>query len=232
MGLRQHALSDLPLDLGQRRPRDAGPHKSKIDLQIHEVPSGTSAFDWTIAPEWNVRDASIKDPQGNKIIDFKKHNLHVLNYSAPINGKFQLADLKKHIFTMPDQPDLIPYRTSYYNINWGYCMSHDQLMSLPDGEYEAFINSDHNPNGSLTYGEYFIQGQSDEIFLFSAHCCHPSLANDNCSGMSVNTHLARALTELKGKTRYSYQFIRARARSARSPGSAATKTRSSASRTA
>ena len=181
--------------------------KSKIDLQIHEVPSGTQAFDWTIAPEWNIRDAWIKDPQGNKIIDFKKHNLHVLNYSAPINGKFQLADLKKHIFTMPDQPDLIPYRTSYYNINWGFCMSHDQLMSLPDGEYEAFIDSDHNPNGSLTYGEYFLQGESDEIFLFSAHCCHPSLANDNCSGMSVNTHLAQALTSLQGKTRYSYQFI-------------------------
>ena len=181
--------------------------QSKIDLQIHEVPSGTQAFDWTIAPEWNIRDAWIKDPQGNKIIDFKKHNLHVLNYSGPINGKFQLADLKKHIFTMPDQPDLIPYRTSYYTINWGFCMSHDQLMSLPDGEYEAFIDSDHNPNGSLTYGEYFLQGESDEIFLFSAHCCHPSLANDNCSGMSVNTHLAEALTSLQGKTRYSYQFI-------------------------
>lgn len=177
------------------------------DLEIHEVPSGSQAFDWTIAPEWNIRDAWIKDPSGKKIIDFKVHNLHVLNYSTPINGKFQLSELKKHIYTMPDQPTLIPYRTSYYNMNWGFCMSHDQLMSLPDGEYEAFIDSDHNPKGSLTYGEMFIQGESDEIFLFSAHCCHPSLANDNCSGIAVNAHLAQALSSMKGKTRYSYQFV-------------------------
>ncbi|MBL8550265.1 MAG: DUF4910 domain-containing protein [Hyphomonadaceae bacterium] len=181
--------------------------KKVIDLTIHEVPSGTPVFDWNVPREWNIRDAWIKDPSGKKIVDFKVHNLHVLNYSTPINGKFELAELKKHIFTMPDQPDLIPYRTSYYHENWGFCMTHEQMLSLEDGVYEAYIDSDHDPNGSLTYGEYFIQGESDETILFSAHCCHPSLANDNCSGVSVNTHLARALASMKGKTRYSYVFI-------------------------
>ncbi len=176
-----------------------------IDLTVHEVPSGTPAFDWTIPREWNIRDAWIKDPSGQKIVDFKRHNLHVLNYSSPIHAKLPLAELKKKIFTMPDQPDLIPYRTSYYNDNWGFCMPHNQLTQLADGIYEVFIDSDHNDQGSLTYGEYFIQGETNDEILFSSHCCHPSLANDNCSGISLNAHLARALTG--AKTRYSYRFI-------------------------
>ncbi len=179
--------------------------KRLIDLTVHEVPSGTPAFDWTIPREWNIRDAWIKDPSGQKIVDFKVHNLHVLNYSSPIHAKLPLAELKKKIFTMPDQPDLIPYRTSYYNDNWGFCMPHNQFTELADGTYEVFIDSDHNDQGSLTYGEYFIQGETNDEILFSSHCCHPSLANDNCSGISLNAHLARALTG--AKTRYSYRFI-------------------------
>lgn len=176
-------------------------------LDIHEVPSGAPAFDWTIAPEWNIRDGWIKNPAGEKVVDFKTHNLHVLNYSAPIRGKFPLTELKKHIHTLPEQPKAIPYRTSYYSANWGFCMSHQQLMSLPEGEYEAFIDSDLNPNGSLTYAECFLQGESEDIFLLSTHCCHPSLANDNCSGLAVNAYLARALASLKGKTHHSYLFL-------------------------
>lgn len=179
--------------------------KEHIDLTVHEVPSGTKVFDWEIPKEWNICDAYIRTPVGGKIADFKTHNLHVLNYSRPVSEKLSLSELKPHIFTLPDQPDLIPYRTSYYNDNWGFCMRHDQLESLEDGIYEAFIDSDHDENGSLTYGEYFHQGETDDEFLFSAHICHPSLANDNCAGISLNTLLASALS--KAKTRYSYRFV-------------------------
>jgi aminopeptidase-like protein len=176
-----------------------------IDVTMHEVPSGTQAFDWTVPREWNIRDAWIKTPAGEKICDFKVHNLHVLNYSVPVHKKLQLPELKKHIYTMPDQPDLIPYRTSYYRDNWGFCMSHDELQSLEDGIYEAFIDSDHKENGSLTYGEYYLPGESEDEFLLSSHVCHPSLANDNCSGIAVNTLLAAALSKVK--TRNSYRFL-------------------------
>ena len=179
--------------------------KKHIDLTIHEVPSGTQAFDWTVPREWNIRDAWIKDATGKKIIDFKVHNLHVLNYSVPVHEKLPLSELKKHIYTMPDQPDLIPYRTSYYSDNWGFCMSHNQLQGLEEGIFEVLIDSDHDENGALTYGEYYLPGETEDEFLFSSHVCHPSLANDNCSGISVNTFLAAALSTLK--TRYSYRFI-------------------------
>ncbi len=179
--------------------------KKHIDLKIHEVPSGTPAFDWTVPREWNIRDAWIKNPAGEKIVDFKVHNLHVLNYSVPIAKKLPFSELKKHIYTMPDQQSLIPYRTSYYADNWGFCMSHDQFEALEDGIYEVLIDSDHNDHGSLTYGEYYVQGETEDEFLFSSHVCHPSLANDNCSGIGVNTFLAAALSTVK--TRYSYRFI-------------------------
>jgi aminopeptidase-like protein len=178
-----------------------------VDLKIVETPSGQAVFDWTVPPEWRIREAWIKDASGVKVVDFANNNLHVLNYSAPVRRKLPLVELKQHVFTMPDRPTLIPYRTSYYARKWGFCMSHAQLESLPDGEYEVFIDSEHDDAGSLTYGECFLQGESDEIFLFSAHCCHPSLANDNCSGISVAAHLAEAIATLKGKTRYSYLFL-------------------------
>jgi aminopeptidase-like protein len=175
-----------------------------IDLEVHEVPTGTEVFDWTIPREWTIRDAWINDAAGKRILDFKSCNLHVLNYSRPVRAKLPLDELKKHIFTLPGQPDLIPYRTSYYADNWGFCMAHDQLTALPDGIYEVVIDASLE-DGSLTYGEYLHRGETEEEFLFSAHICHPSLANDNCSGLALLTHLAKRLAAVH--TRYSYRFL-------------------------
>ncbi len=135
---------------------------------------------------------------------FSARNLHVLNYSQPVWAELSLDELKEHVFTLPDQPDLIPYRTSYYAERWGFCMAHDQLAALPDGRYEVLIDADFK-DGSLTYGEYLHQGETDDEVLLSAHVCHPSLANDNCSGLALLTHLAARLAPLK--TRYSYRFV-------------------------
>ncbi|MGH3468208.1 MAG: DUF4910 domain-containing protein [Thermocrispum sp.] len=175
-----------------------------IDLEVHEVPTGTQVFDWTIPREWNIRDAWIKNAAGQRVVDFRRCNLHVLNYSRPVHAGLPLDELKKHVFTLPEQPDLIPYRTSYYTDNWGFCMAHDQLAALPDGIYEVLIDASLE-DGSLTYGEYLHRGETDEEFLFSAHVCHPSLANDNCSGLALLTHLAERLAPLR--TRYSYRFL-------------------------
>ena len=176
-----------------------------IPLKIQEVPTGTKVFDWTVPKEWNIRDAYIMDSKGNKIIDFKKSNLHVLNYSMPVQKRVSYNELKEHIFTLPEKPDWIPYRTSYYKENWGFCMSHNQFMELrEDEEYEVFIDSSLS-DGSLTYGEYYIKGDKDNEILFSTHICHPSLCNDNLSGIAVCTYLARHLSEMK--TRYSYRFL-------------------------
>ena len=178
--------------------------KERIHIDIHEVSSGTKVLDWTVPREWNIKRAWIKDPKGNIIVDFKELNLHVLNYSSPVHEKVSLSDLKEHLFTLPDQPDKIPYRTSYHNENWGFCISHDLYLSLKDGEYEVFIDSSLT-EGSLTYGEYFIKGTTDEEVLFSTHICHPSLANDNLSGIAVATELAKKLNERNN--RYSYRFL-------------------------
>jgi aminopeptidase-like protein len=175
-----------------------------IDLEVHEVPTGTRVFDWTIPREWNIQDAYIKNAAGERIVDFKSCNLHVLNYSRPVHATLSLDQLKKRVFTLPDQPDLIPYRTSYYADNWGFCMAHSQLAALPDGLYEVVIDASLE-DGSLTYGEYLHRGETEDEFLFSAHICHPSLANDNCSGLSLLTHLATRLKPIK--TLYSYRFV-------------------------
>jgi aminopeptidase-like protein len=175
-----------------------------IPIDIHEVPSNTPVFDWTVPKEWNIRDAWITGPNGEKIIDFKEHNLHILQYSTPVHQVIGLEDLKKHLFTLPDKPDLIPYRTSYYQENWGFCMAHNQYLELPDGDYEVYIDTSLEA-GSLTYGELYIPGTSEEEVLFSAHICHPSLANDNLSGISLLTFLAKLL--LEQKNRYSYRFL-------------------------
>jgi len=175
-----------------------------IPLTVHEVPSGTAVFDWSVPREWNIRDACIITPTGDKIAEFTKHNLHVLNYSVPVHRKLTLEELKPHLFTLPDQPDWIPYRTSYYKENWGFCISQRQLDSLPEGEYEVVIDSTLEP-GHLTYGEYFIQGETDEEILFSCHTCHPSLCNDNLSGIALAAFLA---DHLSGRQlRYSYRFL-------------------------
>jgi aminopeptidase-like protein len=181
--------------------REIGTH---IQLEVHEVPTGTAAFDWTIPREWNIRDAYIKNEQGEKIVDFAQSNLHVVSYSVPVKRRVSLAELKKHLYTLPEQPDLIPYRTSYYAENWGFCMSHRQFESLRDEKYEVFIDS-RLEDGFLTYGEYLHKGETEDEFLFSAHVCHPSLANDNCSGMALLTLLAKQMATLR--TRYSYRFL-------------------------
>ena len=178
--------------------------QSQIPLEIREIPTGTQVFDWQVPKEWNINDAWVKNPQGRKVIDFQKHNLHVLNYSIPINQKVDLPTLKQHLFTLPGQPDLIPYRTSYYEENWGFCLPHKLYEKLPEGEYEVFIGSSLEA-GHLTYGEFFLPGESPEEILFSAHICHPSLANDNLSGISLLTFLAQNLQEKKN--RYSYRFL-------------------------
>jgi aminopeptidase-like protein len=175
-----------------------------IGLDIHEVPTGTSVLDWTIPREWNIRDAYIKNASGEKIIDFSRSNLHVMRYSVPVRRRMSLDELKPHIYTLPDQPDLIPYRTSYYAEGWAFCMAHRQFESLRDETYEVMIDSTLN-DGHLTYGEYLHRGETDDEFLLSAHICHPSLANDNCSSLALLAHLAKRLSG--ARTRYSYRFL-------------------------
>jgi aminopeptidase-like protein len=176
----------------------------RIPLEIHEVPSGTEVLDWTVPREWNIRDAYVKDPTGRRVVDFREHNLHVVSYSVPVDATMPLSELRGHVHTLPDQPGLIPYRTSYYSESWGFCMSEDRFRQLPEGDYEVRIDSSLEP-GSLTYGECLLPGATDEEVLISCHCCHPSLANDNLSGIAVATELARRL----GATsrRYSYRFL-------------------------
>lgn len=175
-----------------------------IPLKIQEVPSGTPVFDWTVPNEWNITDAWVKDPKGQKVIDFQQNNLHVLNYSIPVHKHMGLEELKKHLFSLPEQPRLIPYRTSYYQANWGFCLPHKQLLSLPEGRYEVYIDSSLE-KGHLSYGELYIPGKTEEEVLFSAHICHPSLANDNLSGIGVLTFLAKDLLTTQNK--YSYRFL-------------------------
>lgn len=175
-----------------------------IPLKVTEVPSGTKAFDWEVPMEWNIRDAWVKNSKGEKIINFKNSNLHVLNYSIPIQKKVGLAELKDHLYSLPDQPEWIPYRTSYHNLTWGFCVSHTQLENLKDEMYEVMIDSTLKP-GSLTYGEYYIEGSTKQEVLISTHICHPSLANDNLSGIAVSAYLAKQLSEKKNN--YSYRFL-------------------------
>ena len=175
-----------------------------IPLDIHEVPTGTKVFDWIVPREWNIRDAYIRDERGKKIVDYSSSNLHVVSYSTPVRQRVSLAELKKHLHTLPEQPDLIPYRTSYYVENWGLCIPHRQLESLPEEMYEVVIDSSLE-DGSLTYGEHLHQGEIDHEVLLSAHVCHPSLANDNCSGVALLAHVAKRICAIK--TRYSYRFL-------------------------
>jgi aminopeptidase-like protein len=178
--------------------------QSVVPLEVHEVPSGTAVLDWEVPREWNIRDAWIKNEQGEKIVDFQRHNLHVLNYSVPVHKTMSLAELRPHLFTLPNHPDWIPYRTSYYRENWGFCLPHRQLASLSEGEYEVCIDSTLAP-GSLSYGELVLQGQSEEEVLISSHACHPSLANDNLSGMVMAIRLAEHLA--RTEHRYTYRLV-------------------------
>jgi aminopeptidase-like protein len=178
--------------------------RGTIPLALREVISDTPVFDWTVPDEWNIRDAYIMNQAGERVVDFRKSNLHVLNYSVPVNRTMSLAELRPHLFSIPEAPDWIPYRTSYYQQNWGFCLTQRQLDEFEDGEYHVFIDSTLHP-GHLTYGEFRIQGQTDDEVLISCHSCHPSLCNDNLSGMVVAARLAALLENLS--LRYSYRFL-------------------------
>lgn len=178
--------------------------QSRVPLQVVEVPTGTSVFDWTVPREWNIRDAYIEPARGKRVVDFQKSNLHVLNYSAPVHATMPLSELRPHLFTIPEHPDWIPYRTSYYKEDWGFCLTHNQMLAMEDGVYEVCIDSTFE-DGHLTYGECYLPGRSSDEVLISCHTCHPSLANDNLSGLTVATFLANFLS---GRDlRYSYRFL-------------------------
>lgn len=164
--------------------------KNHIPLVIHEVPTGTKVFDWEVPKEWNIQGATIKTMDGKTLVDFRDNSLHVVGYSVPVSGVFTREQLAGHIHTLEDQPDVIPYRTSYYAPNWGFCLSHRLWASMQDDCYRVEIDTTL-ADGSLTYGELFIPGQVDEEILISVHVCHPSLANDNLSGIVVATALAQ-----------------------------------------
>jgi aminopeptidase-like protein len=178
--------------------------QKKIPITIQEVSTGTKVFDWTIPKEWNIRDAYIKNSRGEKIVDFKNSNLHVLNYSIPVHKTVSLKELQEHLFSIPEHPDWIPYRTSYYKDNWGFCLTHTEYQSLQEGEYEVLIDSTLE-NGHLTFGEFFIGGETEDEILLSTHICHPSLCNDNLSGIALTTLLAKYLQSRN--TRFSYRFL-------------------------
>jgi aminopeptidase-like protein len=174
-------------------------------LEVSEVPTGTQVLDWTVPREWNVRDAWVADAAGQRVVDFQASNLHLLGYSVPVRATMPLAELRQHLFTLPDHPDWVPWRTSYYAERWGFCASQRLVDSLPEGDYEVCVDTTL-ADGHLTYGEHLVQGRTDEEVLVSCHVCHPSLANDNLSGIAVATRLARRLAE-GGRPRYSYRFL-------------------------
>jgi aminopeptidase-like protein len=178
----------------------------EIDLDVHEVPTGTRVLDWTVPREWNLRDAWVEDPSGRRVIDVRVSNLHVVSYSAPVRARMPLAELRRHLHTLPEHPGWIPYRTTYYAEDWGFCLSHNQLAALPEGEYRVRIDSTLT-EGSLTYGECLVPGRTPEEVLITCHVCHPSLANDNLSGIAVATWLAKRLQGISPRWTYRLLFI-------------------------
>jgi aminopeptidase-like protein len=177
----------------------------RLPLSIHEVSTGTPVFDWTVPREWNIRDAWIKNLAGDRVVDFQKSNLHVMSYSVPIRERMPLSELKKHLHTLPDHPGWIPYKTSYYREAWGFCVDYGQYQALVDPEYDVCIDSTLE-DGHLTYGEWHLPGATDHEVLVSCHVCHPSLCNDNLSGVSVAVALAQWLSTLPAR-RLSYRFL-------------------------
>ncbi|MEE1816348.1 DUF4910 domain-containing protein [Streptomyces sp. SP18ES09] len=175
-----------------------------VPLRVHEVPTGTQVLDWTVPQEWNIRDAYVADASGRRVVDFKESSLHVLGYSVPVAATLPLSELREHLHTLPEQPGLVPYRTSYYKPEWGFCLAQETLDRMPDGEYEVRIDSTLE-DGHLTYAEHVVPGQVADEVIVSCHVCHPSLANDNMAGVAVAVFLARELAE---RTPYhTYRFI-------------------------
>ena len=178
----------------------------RIPLAFTEVPSGTQVYDWTIPPEWNIRDAYIARTDGRRVVDFRASNLHVVNYSEPVHARLSLDELKGRLHTLPEHPDWIPYRTSYYARSWGFCLTENQLQTLDEQEYEVVIDSTLEA-GSLTYAECVLPGEKAEEVLFSCHSCHPSLANDNLSGVALLSWLAQELSRVPRRLTYRFLFI-------------------------
>lgn len=175
-----------------------------VPLRVHEVPTGTRVLDWTVPQEWNIRDAYIADGDGHRVVDFAASSLHVLGYSVPVSATMTLAELRPHLHTLPDRPAWVPYRTSYYEREWGFCLAQDTLDAMPEGEYEVRIDSTL-ADGHLTYAEHVVPGQVTDEVIVSCHVCHPSLANDNLAGVAVAAFLARELAERTPY--YTYRFI-------------------------
>lgn len=176
----------------------------EVPLELVETPSGTQVFDWTLPPEWNIRDAWIEGPDGQRVLELADNTLHVLGYSTPLRATMPLAELREHVFTHPDEPGWIPYRTSYYEERWGFCMEQRRLDSLADGDYEVCIDSTLAP-GSVTYGEAFLPGETDDEVLLSTYVCHPALANDNLSGVVLLAQLGKLLAGMR--LRYGYRLL-------------------------
>ena len=179
---------------------------SRIPLEIHEVPSGTQVLDWTVPDEWNIEDAFIAGPGGERVVDFGASNLHIVSYSEPVRKKLSLDELRPHLHTLPEHPDWIPYRTSYYDRGWGFCLAQRQLDALPDGAYEVVVDSTLAP-GFLTYGECLLRGDLSDEVLLTTHVCHPALVNDNLSGIALLTELAAELAALPRRLTYRLLFI-------------------------
>src|SRR6266511_320404 len=175
-----------------------------LDLDVHEVATGTPVLDWTVPREWNLHQAWVKDPSGRKVIDAARSNLHVVGYSTPVDRSMPLAELREHLFTLPQQPDWIPYRTSYYAESWGFCATQRLVDTHPEGQYQVRVDATLAP-GQLTYAEHFLPGQTRDEVLVSCHVCHPSLANDNLSGIAVATWLGRRLGQ--APRRYGYRLL-------------------------
>jgi aminopeptidase-like protein len=188
---------------GVRRTLDA--IERLLPLERHEVPSGTAVFDWTVPQEWNIEDAYVARETGERVIDFRESNLHVVSYSTPVNRTVTLEELRRHLHTDPEHPSWIPYRTAYYEQDWGFCLRHRDLSRFSDERYEVVIDSVLE-DGSLTYGELFLKGEDPREVLLSTHVCHPSLCNDNLSGIVVLTQLAQAIAQ-SAHRRYSYRIL-------------------------
>jgi len=180
--------------------------KEYIPLVKYEIPSGRKVFDWVVPDEWNINDAFVMDEKNNRIIDYNKLNLHVVGYSIPFEGTLTLDELKDHLYTLPDQPTLVPYVTSYYEKRWGFCISHNQYKRLKNQKYFVKIDSTLKP-GSLTYGEFVIPGKSKKEIFFSTYICHPSMANNELSGPVVSTFLAKSILDKKTQPNYTYRFL-------------------------
>jgi len=209
-GAELHALAarlfPIPRSItGDGVRRSLGVLGERIALERHEIPTGTPAFDWKVPREWRLRGATLTAPDGRRIVDAGETSLHLLGYSAPFRGSVELAELRKHLYSLPDKPDLIPYRTSYYQEQWGFCLPDRLAAALPEGRYEVVVDTELFA-GSLTYGELSLAGESTEEVLLSTHCCHPELANDNLSGMVVAAALAERLAA-RPRRRLSYRFL-------------------------